>query len=125
MTDRNAIEIRLLGLEDGAALARLAELDTADPPPTPVLGGILDGRLVAAHSLATGESIADPFLPTADVRALLASRAHKLPHHRGRGLLSRLGRRLRGESAAQPREPSVRAPFIPGSEYLLPRGKGF
>jgi hypothetical protein len=125
MTDRNTIEIRLLGLEDGAALARLAELDTADLPPTPVLGGILDGRLVAAHSLATGESIADPFLPTAEVRSLLANRARQLPCHRGRGLLSRVRGWLRGEFAPQPREPSVRAPFVPGSEYLLPREKGF
>jgi hypothetical protein len=101
MVDHAAIEIRLLGREDSAALAGLAQLDTTDPPPSPLIGGIVDGRLVAAHSLATGESIADPFRPTAEIRSLLAARASQL---RGRGShrrrLRRLRRRLRGDIAA-------------------------
>jgi hypothetical protein len=104
MADRDAIEIRLLGAGDSPALARLAELDTAELPPTPILGGILDGRLVAAHSLATGESIADPFLPTAEIRSLLANRARQVPRDRGRGLFSRL---ISG-GVAQPASGSVR-----------------
>ena len=72
MADQTTIEIRMLGLEDGAALAHLAQLDTADTPAAPLLGGIVEGRLVAAHSLATGRSIADPFRHTAEVRSLLA-----------------------------------------------------
>jgi hypothetical protein len=107
MADRDAIEIRMLGAGDGAALARLAELDTADPPTTPVLGGILDGRLVAAHSLATGESIADPFLPTAEIRFLLANKARQVPRGRGRGPLSRLRRQLSG-GVARPASGPVR-----------------
>jgi hypothetical protein len=110
MVDQAAIEIRLLGLEDGAALARLAELDTTDPPPSPLLGGIVDSRLVAAHSLETGQSIADPFQPTAGIRSLLAERAAQL---RGRGRhrrrLRRLRRRLRGDigsSGAPASEPA-------------------
>jgi hypothetical protein len=75
MNDRNEIEIRLLGRGDGAAVARLAQLDTASPPPSPLLGAIVDGRLLAAHSLGTGESIADPFRRTAEIRTLLAERA--------------------------------------------------
>jgi hypothetical protein len=122
MADRDAIEIRMLGAGDGAALARLAELDTADPPIAPVLGGILDGRLVAAHSLA---SIADPFLPTAEIRFLLANKARQVPRGRGRGPLSRLRGWMGRGIAPQPDEASGRAPFVPGSEYLLPRGKGF
>jgi hypothetical protein len=102
MTNRNNIEIRLLGLEDGAALARLAEVDTAEAPPAPLLGGVVDGRLVAAHSLSTGKSIADPFRHTAEIRSLLAERAGQLRSGRGRGLLSRLRTLLGGEVAAQP-----------------------
>src|SRR5919201_5103869 len=97
MRDGNAIEIRLLGLQDAAAVARLAELDTAEVPAAPLIGGILDGQLVAARSLATGDSIADPFRHTAEVRALLAERADQRRDGRGRGLLRSIGRRLGGD----------------------------
>jgi hypothetical protein len=102
MIDRDAIEIRLLGLEDGAAVARLAELDTTEPPASPLLGAIVDGRLLAAHSVATGSSIADPFRHTAEVRSLLVERAGQLRGGRDRGLLRRLRGRLRGEIGASP-----------------------
>jgi hypothetical protein len=92
----HTIEIRMLGPEEDAVLTRLAQLDTADTPPAPVLGGVIEGRLVAAHSLATGESIADPFRHTAEIRSLLAERADQLRGGRGRGLLSRLRRPLAG-----------------------------
>ena len=101
MTDTKAIEIRVLGPADGAAVARLAQLDSADAPSAPLLGGIADGRLVAARSLATGESIADPFRHTAEIRSLLAERAGQLQGS-GRGLLNRLRGRLGGEIAAPP-----------------------
>jgi hypothetical protein len=102
MVQPEAIEIRMLGLEDGAAVARLAQLDTADAPPSPLLGAIVEGRLVAAHSLATGESIADPFRPTAQIRSLLAERVGQVHGGRRRGLLRRLRGRLRGEIAVPP-----------------------
>jgi hypothetical protein len=102
MTDRSDIQIRLLGLEDGAAVARLAELDTAAAPAGPLLGGIVDGRLMAAHSVSTGASIADPFQPTAELRALLAERASQLRGGRGFGLIGRLRRRFRSNLAARP-----------------------
>jgi hypothetical protein len=107
MTDRDAIEIRSLGLADGAAVARLAELDTAPVPSSPLIGGIVNGRLVAARSLATGASIADPFRPTAEVRSLLAKRAGQLG--RGRGLLSRIRR---------PAALEIPNPAAPASEAL-------
>ena len=94
MTNQDTIEIRMLGLEDGAAIRRLAEVDTASTPPAPLLGGIVDGRLVAAHSLASGDSIADPVRRTAEIRSLLAERAAQLRGDRNSGLLSRLRRRL-------------------------------
>lgn len=99
MVDSEPIEIRMLGLEDGAAVARLAQLDTADAPPSPLLGAIVEGRLVAAHSVATGESVADPFRHTAQIRSLLAERARQVRGGRRRGLLSRLRGGLGGEIA--------------------------
>jgi hypothetical protein len=75
MIDPEEIQIRLLGLGDGAAVARLAQLDTADTPASPLLGAIVGGQLLAAHSLATGASIADPFQRTDEIRSLLEERA--------------------------------------------------
>jgi hypothetical protein len=102
MIDRDTIEIRLLGLEDDAAVARLAELDTTEPPPSPLLGAIVDGRLLAAQSMATGLSMADPFRPTAEIRSLLAERARQLTGDRERGLLRRLPGRLGNDFGARP-----------------------
>jgi hypothetical protein len=97
-----ATEIRLLAAEDSAELAHLAELDTAKPPLQPLLGAIVNGRLIAAHSLATGESIADPFRPTAGIRSLLARQARQLRGDGGhRGLLRSVRRRLGGEGAGR------------------------
>jgi hypothetical protein len=99
MVHNEPIEIRMLGLEDGAAVARLAQLDTADTPPSPLLGAIVEGRLVAAHSVATGESVADPFRHTAQVRSLLMERARQVGGGRRRGLLSPLRGGLGGQIA--------------------------
>jgi hypothetical protein len=108
MENREAIEIKTLGLEDGAALARLAELDTAKVPPAPVLGGIVAGRLVAARSLATGEAIADPFRHTAEVRSLLTERAGQLRRSGGSGFLDRLRRQLPGRALTRPASEALR-----------------
>jgi hypothetical protein len=111
-TDSDAIEIRLLSTQDVQELTRLAELDGAKAPPEPLLGGIVDGRLVAAHSLSTDESIADPFLPSAEIRSLLARRVYQLRGgRRGRGLLGRLRRRS-GSRAGSPPGPADRL-YIP------------
>ncbi len=67
--------IRAARGSDGAALERLAQLDSADVPAGSLLVAESDGRLVAAIASSTGEAIADPFLPTADVVALLELRA--------------------------------------------------
>ncbi len=99
MTNQDTIEIRMLGLGDGAAIRRLAEVDTTSAPPAPLLGGIVDGRLVAAHSLPTGQSIADPFRRTAEIRSLLSERAAQLRGGRRRPLLGRVGRRLTSDMA--------------------------
>jgi hypothetical protein len=117
-TDQTAIEIRFLNGEDSSELRRLAELDTAETPPQPLLGGIVDGRLVAARSLHTGESIADPFLQTTGISSLLAHRARQLNGGRIREWLRR-GRRNRAE---RPRGRRAGSPPGPADRlYLLPR----
>ena len=59
---------------DGAALRRLAELDSAHVPGGDLLVAETDGALVAAHAPATGATIADPFRHTAAVVELLELR---------------------------------------------------
>jgi hypothetical protein len=91
--DEADIAIRMLTTDDDPALYRLAGLDSAEIPGGHLLGASVGGRLVAAQSLASGKSIADPFLPTGQIRMLLAQRAGQL-NGRGRGrLLGRLRRR--------------------------------
>ena len=72
------ISIRRLTDKDLAAVERLAQLDSRRPPEGALLGVEVDGRLLAAISLATGESIADPFSRSGELRALLELRAAQL-----------------------------------------------
>jgi hypothetical protein len=93
VTQSTEIGIRMLTAEDTESLELLAERDSATVPFGSLLGATVDGRLVAAHSLWTGESIADPFIPTEELRVLLAGRARQLRGENGRGLIARLRRR--------------------------------
>ena len=70
--------IRAARGSDGPALRRLAALDSADVPRGAVLVAESDDEVVAAVSVDTGERIADPFRPTADVVDLLEFRARRL-----------------------------------------------
>ena len=63
---------------DAVALARLAELDSAQPLVGDVLLAEERGVTVAATSLADGRVIADPFRLTGPARAALRARAHAL-----------------------------------------------
>ena len=83
-TTAPSVLIRAARDSDGAALERLAALDSAEAPVGSLLVAEADGRLVAALSSSTGEGIADPFLPTADVLALLRLRAAGAPSPRAR-----------------------------------------
>jgi hypothetical protein len=74
-TAHEEITIRPLGEDDHDALRRLAQVDSAPVPPAPLLGISSNGRLLAARSLATGESIADPWVRTSGLTALLEERA--------------------------------------------------
>src|SRR3954453_6667580 len=74
VTTAPSVLIRAARGSDGAALRPLAELDSAELPGGDLLVAEADGRLVAALSRSSGRSIADPFLPTADIVALLELR---------------------------------------------------
>jgi hypothetical protein len=72
------VVIRAARGADAPALRRLAELDSAAVPTGDVLVAETAGAMVAAHSLATGVTVADPFVPTADVVRLLELRGTML-----------------------------------------------
>jgi hypothetical protein len=74
----NVIALRRAGDDEVGDLARLAGLDSARPLDGDVLVALVDGRLVAAISLADGRVIADPLAPTTEARALLHQRASQL-----------------------------------------------
>jgi hypothetical protein len=83
------ITIRLAGPDDGAVLARLAELDSAALPSAPILIADADGQARAALSLRDGAAIADPFHPSEAILQLLITRAAQLtgePSARRRGI---------------------------------------
>jgi hypothetical protein len=72
------VTIRRAGADDEGALRRLADLDSVRVPDGPVLIAELDGKPVAAISIISGESFADPFVPTLELRRLLELRASQL-----------------------------------------------
>lgn len=78
--------------DDARAVRRLAALDSAPVPLSPLLLAELDGTVRAALSLANGGTIADPFHPSAPLVRLLKVRAEQA-HGRGRG--RRLADRVR------------------------------
>lgn len=73
-----AVTVRVASGDDDAALARLAQLDCAEPPRAPVLLAEVAGEPAVALSLADGAVVADPFTPTTELIALLRLRARQL-----------------------------------------------
>jgi hypothetical protein len=67
--------IRMAGDDDALALRRLAKLDSRAPLTGPILIGEIGGTPVAAVSLADDRTIADPFIPTDNLRIALRLRA--------------------------------------------------
>lgn len=65
---------------DATAVQRLAERDSREPLSGGVLIVEVEGRMLAAMSLADGRTIADPFSRTAELRSLLELRAKQLRH---------------------------------------------
>ena len=82
MTRRNKkprdMTVRLARDADEADLARLAALDSAEPIETDALVVEADSKVIAAASLESGLTIADPFEATADAVALLELRRAQL-----------------------------------------------
>ena len=89
MTSTQPLTIRASAAADAAGLRDLALLDSARPTPGPHLVAEVEDRLVAAVSLVTGATIADPFLPTADVTELLRTHARVSRPRRARRLTRR------------------------------------
>ena len=73
------VTIRALADGDASSLRELIERDTARSLPGGVVGAERGGRLMAAISLTSGDVVADPFFPTADLVALLRLRAGQIP----------------------------------------------
>jgi hypothetical protein len=69
------ITIRSAHAGEEAALERLAQLDSAKAPVSPVLVAEVDGEVHAALSLADGHVVADPFRPTLHLLELLHTQA--------------------------------------------------
>jgi hypothetical protein len=93
--DRIEVTIRALGIRDVAQVKRLAQRDSSREPRGELLGAEVYGQLLAAVSTTTGEVVADPFRPTADLVDALrvrASQTNGRPRGRLRGVLSRLRR---------------------------------
>jgi len=76
--------------DDGLALGRLAQLDSALYDGGPALLAESGGELLAAVPLGGGRSLADPFRPTAEVVAVLQLRAAQLADVSGATESSRL-----------------------------------
>lgn len=100
---------RLEGLDD-AALRRLGELEGREAPAGPLLGAFLDDRLLAVVSLTARQSLADPFVASAEAVELLRLRADQIHGPRGRsrrlcrswGPSGRRAVRSRGSLAGSP-----------------------
>jgi hypothetical protein len=75
---KSPVTVRLATANDGPVLVRVADLDCAAMPPAPLLVGERGARIVAALSLRDGTVVADPFVPTADIVALLRLRARQM-----------------------------------------------
>lgn len=82
--EHQQLTIRTLSEDDRESVMRLAQLDSSPAPDGRLLGAVVDGRLVAALSLTSGESIANPFVPSQGARSMLELRARPLNEKRWR-----------------------------------------
>ena len=106
-TTHTTLTIRRLSESDAREVRRLEALDTGPMLQGAMLGAEVEGRLLAAVSIDTGEVVADPFSRTAELRSLLELRAGQL---RGRsadadrhaGRIRRPRRHSRGSLAGSP-----------------------
>jgi hypothetical protein len=78
------VTVRHAHVGDETAIARLAALDSGHAPSGPTIVAEADSRILAALPLGSGRPIADPFVPTAELLALLELRAAQLDEPRER-----------------------------------------
>ena len=108
----SGVTIRRLGAADTPAVLQLAELDSKDVPEGDLLGAEIEGKLVAVAAIAGGETVADPFSRTGELRALLELRVAQLRNREPRrsrlgGLLQRRGHRGTPTAPAPPGHPRL------------------
>lgn len=90
------LTIRVVHAHDAQGVAeavRLAALDSSPVPAPPYVMAAVDGRPVAARSLADGDIVADPFARTIEVVSMLELRAAQLG--RTSRVAAAIGRRRR------------------------------
>jgi hypothetical protein len=80
---QSTVVIRLATPADVGDLRRLAALDSARAIAGTVLVAESDGQIRAAYSMDHGRAIADPFVPSAGLVALLETRARLLHGEHG------------------------------------------
>ena len=101
----NPILIRPFADSDAQAVREVAQRDSSVVPAGVLLVAEVDGQVRAVLSLDTGEVVADPFAPSAQLVDLLEARARQL-NSGGR----RSRRRGRGLFAHSPAADAVRSP---------------
>lgn len=74
----DSIVLRPATPRDHAALLRVSQRDCKPIPAEPLLVAEVDGEIRAARSLTDGETVADPFHPTARLLAMLEAHAAEL-----------------------------------------------
>lgn len=74
-TRNSTLALRRAAPDETDVVRRIADLDDAPTLDGDVLLALIDGEPVAALSLSTGRTVADPFVPTAEALALLRLRA--------------------------------------------------
>lgn len=79
---KTPVVIREASTDDGDAIRRLAQRDSARLPTGPMLVAEADGAIRAARSLTDDAVIADPFQRTAEIVALLELRAGQVRRSR-------------------------------------------
>jgi hypothetical protein len=89
------VTVRLAEAADLPALYRIAALDSARLPEGRLVVAEVAHSIQAALSLDDGRSIANPFVPTADLLRLLETRAAQLREDDERGRVVPVRRRVR------------------------------
>jgi hypothetical protein len=96
------VTIREATGEDEQALLELAERDSASVPAAPLMIGEVDGEIRVAISVTNGATIADPFHRSAEILALVYTRADQL-RSRSRRRARVIARTPESRASATPR----------------------